>query len=80
MSIPRTENNHVDRLVAIGAQYDIPNDISNSKEQHYVKFIVRSSIPNSNEHWQVFDSDQQIINFLREEAEFSNDNQEKLKQ
>lgn len=66
LSISRNLNKHADKLVAIGDQYDIPSNISNTKEQQYVKVIVRSSISNNIDHWQCFDSDHQIINFLRE--------------
>ena len=67
-------------MAAIGAQYDIPTKISRSKGKNHVKVIVRPPIPNNAESWQVFDFDQHIGNFLREEAEFSQPNQQKLQE
>lgn len=75
---PRSENKYVDRLAAIGTQYDTPDEISENRKQHYVKVFVRPVVLDNNIHWQLFDSDQQIVKFFREEAEFSHINQEKF--
>ena len=56
-SVPRNQNKQVDRLAAIGAQYDISSEINKDKGKNHVKFIVRPAIPNNVESWQVFDSD-----------------------
>ena len=69
-SLLRNQNKHADRLVAIGAQYDIPYEISKNKGNNHVKVIVKPVVPNNAESWQVFESNQHIINFLRE-AQFS---------
>ena len=62
-SIPRRENKHTDRLAAIGASYDVPRNLEEEKRQQ-IKVVVRPAIPNNNTHWQVFDSDEQIVSFL----------------
>ena len=77
VSIPRNKNKHVDRLAAIGAQFDIPNEIHKVEARQYVKIVVRPSMPDNNVTWQVFDSDEKIVNFLIAEAEFTNGNQQK---
>ena len=46
-SIPRNRNKHVDRLAAVGAQYDIPTKISKDTKKNHVKVIIRFSVPNN---------------------------------
>ena len=76
-SIPRKENRHANRLAAIGASYDVSGDLEEKKKQK-IKIIVRPAIPDNNIHWQVFESDEQIVSFLQNEAEFSDRNQSRL--
>ncbi|KAH9310881.1 hypothetical protein KI387_025916, partial [Taxus chinensis] len=45
-----------------------------------IKVVVRPAVLDNNTSWQVFENDQQIVNFLQEEAEFSARNQDKLEQ
>lgn len=76
-SIPRRENKHVDRLAEIGASYDVPKNLEEEKKQQ-IRVVVRPTIPDNDTHWQVFDSDEQIVSFLLNEAEFSERNQSRL--
>ena len=76
-SIPRKENRHAYRLAEIGASYDVPGDLEEKKKQQ-IKMIVRHVIPDNNTHWKVFESDEQIVSFLQNEAKFSNKNQSRL--
>ena len=41
VSIPRDQNKHVDRLAAIGAEFDIPKEISSKRTIQHVKVITR---------------------------------------
>ena len=77
-SVLRNQNKQVDRLAAIGAQYDISSEINKDKGKNHVKFIVRPAIPINAEIWQVFYFDQHIVNFLREEVEVAQPNHKKL--
>ena len=70
-SVPRNQNKHANRLVAVGAQYDIPTEISRNEGKNHVKVIVWPTVPNNAESWKVFNSDQHIVNFLREYSEFA---------
>ena len=54
-SIPRIENRHANRLVVVGASYDVPKILEAEKKQH-IKVVVRPAIPDNNTNWQVFDS------------------------
>ena len=74
-SIPRIDNKHVDRLAAIGVHYDVPEHV---EDKRHIRLVVRPVVPDNHTNWQVFDSDVQIVNFLQNEAEFSNRNQSKL--
>ena len=76
-SIPRKGNRHVDRLATIGASYDVPRDLEKKKEQQ-IKMVVRLSIPDNDIHWKVFESDEKIVSFLQNEAEFLDRNQSRL--
>ena len=63
--------------MAIGAQYDIPKHVLDDKEQH-IRLVVRPIVPDNCRNWQVFDSNEKIVNFLHNEVEFSAKNQSKL--
>lgn len=65
-------------LAAIGAEFDIPKENDSDNIHQHVKVVVRPTVLDNNIHWQMFESDQQIVNLLREEVEFSHANQEKL--
>ncbi|KAH9306950.1 hypothetical protein KI387_011354, partial [Taxus chinensis] len=80
VSIPRKENEAVDRLAAVGATFDVVDNIKRDREQPHIHVVVRPAVPDNNTCWQVFENDQQIINFLQEEAEFSAINQNRLEQ
>ncbi|KAH9310961.1 hypothetical protein KI387_025996, partial [Taxus chinensis] len=80
ISIPRKKNEAADRLAAIGAAFDVVESIKSEKTQPHIKVVVRPAVPDNNTSWQVFENDQQIVNFLQEEAEFSTRNQDKLEQ
>ncbi|KAH9304452.1 hypothetical protein KI387_008856, partial [Taxus chinensis] len=54
------ENKHADRLAAVGASFEVLEQIENSKIQPHIKLIVRPSIPDNDSNWQVFESDDQI--------------------
>ena len=46
-SVPRNQNKHADRLAVVGAQYDIPTEISRNKRKNHVKVIVRPTVLNN---------------------------------
>ncbi|KAH9315024.1 hypothetical protein KI387_023651, partial [Taxus chinensis] len=50
------------------------------KTQPHIHVIVRPAVPDNNISWQVFENDQQIVNFLQEEAEFLARNRDRLEQ
>ncbi|KAH9328796.1 hypothetical protein KI387_000904, partial [Taxus chinensis] len=74
------KNEAADRLAAIGAAFDVVENIKSDKHQPHIKLVVRPAVLDNNISWQVFESDQQIVNFLQEEAEFSSRNQDRLEQ
>ena len=76
-SIPRKENRHANRLAAIGASHDVLRNLEEEKKQQ-IRMVVRPAIPDNNIHWQVFESDEQIISFLQNEVKFSDRNQSRL--
>lgn len=45
------------------------------KRNNHLKVTIRPIVPNNVESWQVFESNQHIVNFLREQVEFSQPNQ-----
>ena len=61
----------------MGASYDVPKDLKEKKEQQ-IKMVVRPTIPDNNIHWKVFESDEKIVRFLQNEAEFLDRNQLRL--
>ena len=73
-SIPRKGNRHADRLVAIGASYDVLGDLEEKKKQQ-IKMVVRPAIPNNDIHWQMFESNEKIVSFLQNEVDFLDRNQ-----
>ncbi|KAH9296663.1 hypothetical protein KI387_044243 [Taxus chinensis] len=80
VSIPRKKNETADRLASVGAMFDVVDNIRREKTQPHIHVIVRPAVPDNNTSWQVFENDQQIVNFLQEEAEFSTRNQDRLEQ
>jgi ribonuclease HI len=66
-SIPREENHLADNLVVSASTLQIFKEISLYK----VEVNYRPSLPDNLEHWQVFDSESQILRFLQNEGEFS---------
>ncbi|KAH9306237.1 hypothetical protein KI387_010641, partial [Taxus chinensis] len=74
------ENEADDRITAVGATFDVVDSIKRNKGQPHIHVIVRPVVPDNNTCWKVFENDQQIINFLQEEAKFSARNQDKLEQ
>ncbi|KAH9297386.1 hypothetical protein KI387_029068, partial [Taxus chinensis] len=68
------------RLAAVGAMFDVVDNIRRGKTQPHIHVIVRPAVPDNNTSWKVFENDQQIVNFLQEEAEFSARNQDRLEQ
>ncbi|KAH9302401.1 hypothetical protein KI387_013984, partial [Taxus chinensis] len=68
------------RLVAVGETFDVVDSIRREKTQPHMHVIVRPAVPDNNTSWQVFENDQEIVNFLQEEAEFLSRNQDKLEQ
>ena len=61
----------------MGAAYDVLGNLKEEKKQK-IRVVVRPAIPNNNTHWQVFDSDEQIVSFLQNEAKFLKRNQSRL--
>lgn len=47
LSVPRNRNKEADKLVALGAQFDILDEVRNIERQQYVKVVVRPSIPDN---------------------------------
>ncbi|KAH9323292.1 hypothetical protein KI387_017931, partial [Taxus chinensis] len=80
VSIPRKKNEAANRLTVVGATFDVVDNITRERTQPHMHVIVRPAVPDNNTRWQVFENDQQIINFLQEEAEFSTRNQDRLEQ
>ncbi|KAH9315536.1 hypothetical protein KI387_024163, partial [Taxus chinensis] len=75
VSIPTKKNEAADRLTTVRATFDVVDNIKREKMQPHVHVIVRLAVPDNNTSWQVFENDQQIVNFLQEEVEFSTRNQ-----
>ncbi|KAH9317236.1 hypothetical protein KI387_019005, partial [Taxus chinensis] len=74
------KNEAADRIAAVGATFDVVDNIRREKTQPYIRVVVRPTVPDNNTSWQVFENDQHIINFLQEEAESSARNQDRLEQ
>ncbi|KAH9289573.1 hypothetical protein KI387_033690, partial [Taxus chinensis] len=80
VSIARKKNETADRLAVVGAMFDVVDNIKREKIQPHIHVIVRPAVLDNNTSWQVFENDQQIVNFLQEEVEFLARNQDKLEQ
>ncbi|KAH9292540.1 hypothetical protein KI387_042274, partial [Taxus chinensis] len=74
------KNEVADRLAVVGATFDVVDNIRRGKTHPHIHVIVRPVVLDNNTSWQVFENDQQIVNFLQEEAEFSARNQDRLEQ
>ena len=75
----RSKNQHADILASVGAQYDIVNSINAQSNHQHIKIITRPSIPDNNVNREVFESDEQILQFLFEDDIFANSNQKRYK-
>ena len=62
-AIPREENTFVDSLAVVANTLETSQEILAMKCK--VEVIFRPSVPNDHDHWQIFDSDSQIIQFLK---------------
>ena len=60
--VPREENTLVDALSVIACTFEIPEYLKEKKCK--VEVLSRPSVPNNQDHWQVFDDDAQIVCFL----------------
>jgi hypothetical protein len=67
--IPRSQNMIVDSLATVANMFKIPV-YPNKKYEINVKH--RPAVPDNLQHWQVFQDDKQIDNFLQMEEEFAN--------
>ncbi|KAH9302259.1 hypothetical protein KI387_013842, partial [Taxus chinensis] len=47
-SIPRKKNEAADRPEAIGAAFDVVENIKSEKPQPHIKFVVRPAVPDNN--------------------------------
>ncbi|KAH9309157.1 hypothetical protein KI387_037068, partial [Taxus chinensis] len=52
VSIPRKKNEAADRLAAVGATFDVVENIKRDKTQPHMHVIVRPAVPNNNTSWQ----------------------------
>ncbi|KAH9319229.1 hypothetical protein KI387_020998, partial [Taxus chinensis] len=72
------ENEAIDRLAIVGETFDVVDNIKRDKGKPHIHMTVRPIVLDNNTCWQVFENDQQIFNFLQEEAEFSAKNKKNL--
>jgi ribonuclease HI len=66
--IPRAENQQADSLAKAAATFMPPTVL---KLKYHIEMRHRPSIPNNVQHWQVFEDDEQIKQFLEMVDEFS---------
>ena len=66
-AVPREENTLVDALSVIACTFEIPSRL---KEECKFEVLFRPSVPDNQDHWQVFDNDAQIIAFLQHSDNF----------
>jgi hypothetical protein len=66
--IPRAENQQADSLAKATATFMPPTVL---KMKYHIKMRHRPSIPNNVQHWQVFEDDEKIKQFLEMIDEFS---------
>ena len=69
-SIRREENNLVDKLEVVASTLQPSKELLNGDGKLEINF--KPSVPDNMEHWQVFQSDEQIPRFLHNVEEFSN--------
>ena len=62
ISIPRDENNLADKLAVAASTLQPSKELLNGDGKLEINF--RQSVPDNMEHWQVFQSDEQILKFL----------------
>ena len=62
-AVPREENTFADALSVIACTFEIPDYLKEKKCK--VEVLFRPSVPDNQDHWQVFDNDAQIIAFLQ---------------
>ena len=68
-AIPRELNSEVDELVVAASTLQPSENLA--KEEIKMEIIFRPSAPGNVDHWQVFDDDKQVINFLNNLHEFA---------
>ena len=69
-TIPCEQNSKADCLT-VSASLLIPHPKFN-RDVYTIEMIHRPSVPNNDQHWQVFDDDGKIIAFLKGRPSFSN--------
>ena len=69
-SIHRDENSLADKLAVAASTLQPSEELLNGDGKLEINF--RPSVPNNMEHWQVFQSDEQILKLLHNIDEFSN--------
>ncbi|KAH9314711.1 hypothetical protein KI387_023338, partial [Taxus chinensis] len=52
VSVPRKENEVTDRLAAVGATFDVVDNIKREREQPHIHVVVRPAVPDNNTCWQ----------------------------
>lgn len=55
--IPRKNKEDADNIIAIGATFDIAEDIKKDKAQPHIKVVVRPVVLENNTIWYLFESD-----------------------
>ena len=70
-AVPREGNTLADALLVIACTFEIPDYL---EEECKVEVLFRPSVPDNQDHWQVFDNDAQIIAFLHNTDNFQNCN------
>jgi len=76
--VPRAQNSKVDRMAQIGSQFDPITDLMVNNES--VRVIVRPTIPDNDENWQVFENNFQVLSFLQQSGEFADQLQPKIEE
>jgi ribonuclease HI len=69
IAIPREQNSKADELAVAASTLSVPDSLID--ENISVEVIFRPSVPDNLNHWQVFEDDKQVINFLTHMHEFS---------
>jgi len=66
--VPRDQNWEADRLAIQASTFQPIEQLMDGKGKYEVNF--RPSIPDNITHWQVFDDDKQVLNFIHNVQEF----------